>query len=327
MNDRLRVGIIGCGGIAGSHVAGYQANGSRVCALTDVNRDAAVALSETIEGDVELFESYKEMIDSGKVDAVSICTPPVAHEEAVIYALQRNCHVLCEKPLAVDQACAQRIKRVADESETVLMLAFRHRFLPAIQKVKEIIDNGGIGQPVMFRNVFGGAAFAMKDRWFCRKNIAGGGCMLDTSSHSVDLFRYLIGEVVEQHAVMHRHFEDTDVEDAAILTLKAANGTLATLGSGFVLGDGMAFIDITGQDGRVIYDYLKPTEVKYKKRGAGDWQIIEVAASNGFSEEIAHFANVIAGREELMTGIDDGVRCQEIIQSNYKNIDKKEGDE
>jgi predicted dehydrogenase len=181
--------------------------------------------------------------------------------------------------------------------------------------MKELIDGGAIGKPVMFRNVFGGPAFGMKDRWFTKRAISGGGCLLDTNAHSVDLFRFLIGEVVEQHAVMHRHFENTDVEDAGIIILKAKNGSV---GSGFVLGDGMAFIDITGQDGRIIFDYCKPNEVTWKKRGETEWCTETVEAGNGFNEQIAHFLAVISGKEKLQISIEDGIRCQEIIQSNYR---------
>ena len=312
----LKAGIIGCGGIARSHVNGYKENGVSVVAITDVSKDAMQKMSEEVEG-AACFADYRELIDSGKVDMVSICTPPVAHEEAIVYALSKGVHVLCEKPLSHSAESAAAIKAAVAGSNAVFMGAFRHRFLPANCKLKEMVESGKIGAPVMFRNVFGGPAFAMKDRWFTKKAIAGGGCLLDTNSHSVDLFRFIIGEVVEQHAVMHRHFEDTDVEDSGLIIVKAENGTIGSIGSGFVLGDGMAFIDITGQDGRVIYDYTKPDVVRYKQREAKEWEDIPVEPSFGFNEQIDHFIKVINGEEQLLVGINDGVRCQEIIQANY----------
>jgi predicted dehydrogenase len=311
----LRVGIIGCGGIAKSHVNAYKQNDAVVTAIADLSEDAMDALCK-ITGEVKCYSGYKEIIDSGEVDAVSVCTPAVAHEEAIVYALTNGIHVLCEKPLSHSKKALENIRIAHESSDSVFMVAFRHRFIPGILKIKEIISSGKIGAPVLFQNVFGGPAFAMKDKWFTKQAIAGGGCMLDTSSHSVDLFRYLIGEVIEQKAVMHQHFEGTDVEDAAILILKADNGTLGTLTSGFVLGDGMAFVDVTGQKGRVVYDYLKPEEVRYKMTGS-DWEIIPVLKSGGFDEEIEHFINVIHSEEDLTVTFADGAICQKIIQSNY----------
>ena len=313
----LRIGIIGCGSIAKSHVTGYKANNAAVTAITDLSKDAMDALTE-ITGRVKQYTSYKKLIDSGEVDAVSICTPPIAHEEAIVYALSKGIHILCEKPLSHSKKALDNIKIAVKSSDSVCMMAFRHRFIPGINVMKKIITSGKIGTPVLFQNVFGGPAFAMKDKWFTKRAIAGGGCMLDTSSHSVDLFRYLIGEVIEHKAVMHQHFEGTDVEDAAILILKAENGTIGTLSSGFVLGDGMAFVDVTGQKGRVVYDYLKPEEVRYKATGSA-WEIIPVPKSGGFEEEIKHYINVVSGKEKLLLSFEDGELCQNIIQSNYLN--------
>jgi len=312
--NQQRAGIIGCGGIAKSHVNGYLANGVKVTAVTDVNPAAAEAFGQ--EFGAEVFADRDALLASGRVDLVSVCTPPVAHEEAAIAALERKLHVLLEKPQAHTLASAVRIAQAAAASRAVLMLAFRHRFLPAIQTMKQLIADGRIGAPVLFNNIFCGPAFGMKDKWFSRKEIAGGGCLLDTSSHSVDLFRYLFGEVAEQHAVCNRVFEQTDVEDAAFLVLKSTGGVLGSIGSTWTAGSGSAFIDITGQDGRVRYDYFQAGELRIIPRG-GQWETISVQASNGFAEEIGHFLSAIAGTEPLACTAQDGLRAMQIISSTY----------
>ena len=312
----LRAGIIGCGGIAKAHIAGYRENGIEITALTDLNSDAAQAAAENLDGKAEIFATTEALIKSGGVDLISICTPPIAHAAAAVCALENGMHVLCEKPLAHTAEDAEKIRLAAEKTNVKFMVAFRHRFLPATQKMKELIDSGKIGTPVLFLNEFCGPAFAMKDKWFCKKAIAGGGCMLDTSSHSVDLFRYLFGEIVEQHAVMHKYFENTDVEDCAILTLKAKSGTLGSLTSGFVAGGGRARVDITGQAGRIVYEYGK--ELRYYNLEANTWENIEVEVSSGFAAEIALFVDAVRNDTAVPAGIEDGIRCLEIIQSNYK---------
>ncbi|MBF0244112.1 MAG: Gfo/Idh/MocA family oxidoreductase [Planctomycetes bacterium] len=316
---KLRAGIIGCGAIARSHMKAYQDNGVEITALFDVSPEAAQAMAkESGNQKVKCHATAAELIASGTVDMVSICTPPVAHEDAAIAAVKAGLHVLCEKPLAHSTASAKKIRNAAKKGKSVFMVAFRHRFIAANRKIKELIESGALGKLVMFRNVFGGPAFGMKDRWFTRREISGGGCLLDTNAHSVDLFRFLVGEVVEQHAVMHQHFENTDVEDVGLMVLKAKNGAVGSVGSGYVLGDGMAFIDITGQDGRVIFDYFKGSEIRWKKRGETEWRIETVEVGNGFNEQAVHFLSVIGGKEKLQITADDGLRCQEIIQSNYR---------
>lgn len=312
----FRTGIIGTGGIARAHVDGYGKNGVAITALMDSNRAAADAMAAGISG-VQVFDDYKALIDSGLVDMISICTPPVAHEGPAVYALERGIHVLLEKPMANNVAAAKRILAASQQSKAKLTIGFRHRCLPAVLKLREYIQDGTIGPVVYFLNAFSGPAFGMKDKWFSKKAIAGGGTLMDTSVHSIDLFRYLVGEVVEQKAVMARHLEGIDVEDASILLLKAANGGIGSLTASWVAADGQAFIDVTGEKGRVLYDYYNAAEVRLKRLGDKEWTIIPVQPSGGFAEEIGIFLAAIRGEGELLCTGFDGLRAVEIIEANY----------
>lgn len=313
----LKVGIVGCGGIAKAHLNGWRKNGVEIVAVTDVSPEAAKTFVETA-GCGKVFSDANAMLQSGEVDTISICTPPCAHMEVAVAALENGIHVLCEKPMTDTVEAAQAICMAAENSDAVFMTAFRHRFLPAVQKIKEMVDEGRIGQTVFFNNIFCGPAFGMKDRWFTKKKIAGGGCILDTNSHSVDLFRSIIGEVVSQSAQTHRHFEGTDVEDAGTLAVKAENGTLGSMSSSFVAGVGKAFIDIMGQKGEIFYDYSDSDKIKLKLAGKQDWEIVQTTPSNGWVEQIAHFMKAVNGDCKVSCTCRDGLRAVEIIQSVYR---------
>ena len=314
----MKAGIIGCGGIAKPHAAGYAALGVEIIGVTDVNKETAEAFAKEHGGKV--YADYKALIDEAGPDVVSICTPPVAHEEAAVYALGKGVNVLCEKPMAYDVASAHRMKAAADASKALFMPAFRHRFLPGTMALRKLVQSGKLGDIVIFNNIFGGPSFKMEDKWFTKKKIAGGGCILDTNSHSVDLFRYIVGEVADEKAFMHRHFKTTDVEDAGILIMKAENGAMGSVESGFVLGSGAAYIDIFGTKGRAIFDYYKPLEVRYMPMGDTEWTVEEIpeCPAAGFAEEIAHFVGAIKGENKLAITAQDGVRAMEIICGVYK---------
>lgn len=318
----FKVGIIGCGGISRCHADGYKANGADVVAVTDVSAEAAAKLAE--ETGAAVFADYRALLASG-VDAVSICTPPVAHEEVAIAALAAGVHVLCEKPMAFDAAAGRRMAQAVMGAKALFMPAFRHRFLPANTAFRKLITDGTIGAPVLFTNMFFGPAFGMEGTWFTKKAIAGGGCILDTNSHSVDLFRFLVGEITEQTGAMHRHFKTTDVEDAGVLTVKAANGAVGSMYSAFVAGSGVAYIDIVGTKGRALYDYFTPEVLKYKLTEDKDWREIAVTASGGFTEEIAHFFGAIRGEHALTCTVHDGVRVMEVIDGLYEQQAAKVG--
>jgi predicted dehydrogenase len=311
----VKVGFVGCGDIASSHLQAYQECGAKVVAVTDIKPEAARKMSSLTGADV--YGDLRQLVDVARPDVISVCTPPVAHEEAAIYALGKGVNVLCEKPLAHTVESAYRIRNAAQKSTALFMPAFRHRFLPAIVAMKNVLVSGKIGEIVLFNNVFGGPAFDMEYKWFTKKNISGGGSILDTNSHSIDIFRFLLGEIIDQKAVMHRHFKTTDVEDAGILAVKAANGALGSLQSSFLLGSGAAYIDVIGTKGRAKYDYLEPDNICYHLMGEDDWREMQVVASTGFTEEIRHFLGAVAGEHVLACTVDDGVRAMEIIDSIY----------
>lgn len=311
----FKAGIIGCGGIAHSHASAYKAQGCEIVAVTDVSGEAAAKFAAESGGQV--YPDAAALIQQGKPDVVSICTPPVAHADAAVLALEQGVPVLCEKPMAYDIAAAHRMRDAVKRTGTLFMPAFRHRFLPANIALRDLIKSGKIGDVVLFNNIFCGPAFEMEHRWFTKKSIAGGGCILDTNSHSVDLFRFLVGEITAQSAVMHRHFKTTDVEDAGILTVKAENGAVGCMESAFVAGAGQAFIDVIGTRGRARYDYMEGSKLLWRATEDNDWTVQDVQESWGFGEEISHFLGAIRGERALACTVEDGVRATEVIMSVY----------
>lgn len=317
MNKKMRLGIVGCGGIARSHANAFKEAGVDCIGLVDNNAEAAEKFSTELGG-VPTYGNYGELIDSIKPDIISICTPPLAHAEIAEYALKHGVHVLCEKPLAYDISAAHRMREAVRGGSALLMPAFRHRFLPANIMLRDIVTSGEIGDVVLFNNIFCGPAFQMEQKWFTRKALAGGGCILDTNSHSVDLFRFIVGEIVEQHTVMHRHFMTTDVEDSGILVVKSDKGALGVMESAFVAGTGEAFIDIIGTKGKAHYDYTDGDKVRVRLTKDKDWTVKPVAVSNGFAEQVRHFIGAIEGRHKLTCTINDGVRAMEVICETYR---------
>ncbi len=313
-NMTKQVGIIGCGGIARAHVDGYRANHAEIVALHDVNAAGAEALKKQKSLNAALYSDLEDFLNHPGLEAISICTPPVAHEEAATRALRKNMPVLCEKPLAHSIESGKRLCEIAAASEAPLMVGFRHRFLPAINELKSRIDSGDIGNIIWFDNTFCAPAFGMDKTWFSKRSVAGGGTLMDTSIHSIDLFRYLFGDVIDQHCVWHRHFDDTDVEDASILTMKSLSGVLGTALASWHAGVAKCTIEVMGTKGRLLYDYEKPAALKFQPAD-GEWQCLETIPSNGFAEEIEVYFETIDGKRDLTCSAFDGLRSVEIALS------------
>ncbi len=310
----IQAGIIGCGGIAGQHLQGFRKNGVEVVAVTDVDEAAARKVAAEAGG-AAVFADAGELLEKSGVQVVSVCSPPAAHEEPVLVALEGGVHVLCEKPLATTVESARRMEEAVGRSRALLMPAFRHRFLPAIRRMREALSE--IGVPVWFHNTFCGPAFEMKERWHAKRAVAGGGVLVDTSSHSIDLFRFLVGEIAEQHAVTHRHFEGTDTEDAGILSVKADNGAVGALTAAWVAGVGVAELRVMGREGCLEYNYAQPSILRLRRRGEDKVEDESVEPSGGFAEEIAHLLGAIEGKWKLTCTALDGRRAVEVLESVY----------
>jgi predicted dehydrogenase len=291
-----------------------MANSASVTAVADINQTAAEALAAAAGG-AECYRDPQALLASGEVDAVSVCTPPTAHEAPVVEALERGIPVLCEKPFAATIEAGRRMVAAAEHNGTFLMVAFPHRFRPAVQKMREIVQGNKLGDLVFFHNSFCGPVFWVKDTWYTRKSVAGGGVLLDICSHSVDLFRFLAGEVVEQHAVFHRHLHGIDVEDAGIIALKGKSGVIGTISASWVVGAGQASIDLFGQRGRL--SYMFGDEMTFSGHNGGR-ETIRVENSDGFIEEVGHFLAAIRGEVTLSCTGHDGLRTLEIILPLYR---------
>lgn len=308
----FRAGIVGCGAIAVSHLKAYKAMGIPVVAVADVVPERAASMAEQCGG-AKAFASALELLDS--VNLVSVCTPPGAHRELAVAALKRGVHVLCEKPLAGSLDDALAIEEAAGKASSQLMMAFRHRFLPVHRKIKSLLSDGSLGRIVSFENFFGGPAQAMREKWFCNRSIAGGGVLIDTAIHGLDLFRYYCGEVSEVCGVVDRAFAGTDVEDSGILALKAQNGALASIQASWNLGAPVARVALYTDRATIAYDYLAPSQLSITK--GTEKQCLEVAVSNGFREQLENFVTAIKAGEPVSPGAADGRRTAEILSEIY----------
>jgi predicted dehydrogenase len=310
----LRVGLVGCGGIGGVHARSWaKVEGAQIAAACD----ADLGRAESVGG--AAYSSYKAMLDEAELDAVDICTPPNLHLEVAAAALERGLPVLCEKPLARNPQEAREMVAASVASGALLMTAFCHRFHPPVEFVRGLIERGELGRILMSRNRFGGLLAGMEKKWFSNAEIAGGGALMDTAVHSVDLFRYLVGEVETATAAVNTfHPEIRGLEDSGAMLLRAENGAVGVIEASWVTPWSANVIEIYGEKGAAVIDY-DTGQTRYRLAGAPEWATAETPGEDRFAAELRHFAGVIRGEEQpRMTGT-DGLRAIEIIHEAYGN--------
>ncbi len=192
---KLRVGIIGCGGIAGGkHMPSLKALGDvEMVAFCDLIPERAdKARGEYGTPDAAVYTDYQLMLKEVPMDVVHVCTPNRSHADISIAALESGRHVMCEKPMAKSAADARRMVEAAKKSGKKLTIGYQHRHKPQSTYLKKVIERGDLGE------IYYAKALAIRRRgtpnWgvFLNEYEQGGGPLIDIGTHSLDLTLYLM---------------------------------------------------------------------------------------------------------------------------------------
>ena len=313
----IRVALVGAGGIGRTHLKAWASvPGARIAAIVDTDAEHARAAAD--EAGAQAYADVEGMLSDVDVDAVDVCTPPSSHRNLVEAALRSGVHVICEKPLAADPVSAQQMVRAADETGKLLMTAFCHRFHPPIARLRELIDSGEFGSVCMFRNRFAGPFAGVEDRWFSDPAVSGGGCLMDTSVHSVDLFRFLVGEVVRVGAMTLTVSDSLPpgVEDTAALLLAAESGAIGTIEASWTLPAGVNAVEVYGTRGVAFVHYWDGLQSRYRLDGMQGFEPLPEEGDR-FVGELSHFAAAVRGECPLSVTGFDGQRAVEVIHEAY----------
>ena len=191
---KLKIGIIGTGWIAESHVESYKQ-------MPDVE---IVAGADLIDGkaekffkrygveNVRLYPNHKAMLDAEELDAVSVCTYNMAHAECAIYALNKGVHVLLEKPMCVTTEEAVEIMRAEKKSGKILSVGFQPRLDENMKMIKKIVESGELGE-IYYIQTGGGRRRGIPNSTFIEKRTAGIGALGDIGCYSLDMVLNAIG--------------------------------------------------------------------------------------------------------------------------------------
>ena len=193
---KLRIGIIGTGGIAGSHIASYKKQPDvEVVAGADLIPGKAEKFFKDNGVEAKAFTDYKEMIDTMNLDAVSVCTYNRTHAECTIYALEHGLPVLLEKPMTVTLEEAIAIREAEKKSGKIVSVGFQPRFDANMQMIKKIVQSGELGR-VYYVQTGGGRRHGIPVSWsetFIENDKAGLGALGDIGCYSIDLVMNALG--------------------------------------------------------------------------------------------------------------------------------------
>lgn len=337
MPERVRVGLIGAGGIARTyHVPALQAlpevSITAVCSRTP---EHARALGEEV-GANWAGTDVSELLARPDVDAVLILTPNHTHVQIVELAAAARKPMLLQKPMGRTSAECRRMIEAAADSRTPLVVSFMHRYLPEVQQARRYIRDGLIGriESVRLRNAPGNTS-TIRD-WFYRRELVGGGCALDIGVHGIDLLRYLIGEVHDVLFAATRTCRAAveycgeiirpDNEDLALASYRLVGGTLVSHEISWSHRSSVDrfSMEIYGSEGSIALRTPMGPLAVYSRKLGNDWVTPRLTdPSMGVAHHRAFLRAVNAGGGVEPDGR-DGLRAVEVVEALYQAAARSE---
>jgi len=319
VSGKVKVGIIGSGGIAGAHSKGYVefADKVEVAALADVNEENMNRLSKQLGYEPRRYTSWKAMLrkEADTIDAVDICLPHHLHKPAIIDAAKAGKHILCEKPLCLTLREADAIGEALKKAKVTYMSAHNQLFLPCVIEAKRIIESGGIGRVLFGRSQDCFRLDRSREQFGWRGDLKtqGGGELIDTGYHPTYRLVHLIGsDPVAVRATFGRYRCPVDGEDTASVSIRFKSGAIGEVFTSwaFPLPTGTHQIHIVGDRGEV---YGSGNRLFWKPQGYAEPACKTLPQVNTFVAEIGHFADCLRSGTAPIHGFDAGRMVLDII--------------
>jgi predicted dehydrogenase len=340
----MRVAIIGCGAISRAHARGWAgvSERARVVAMADIDAQNRAGLRDQLERgyaqrgladhNITEFDSYEEMLQAVKPDAVDICLPHDLHAACLVTTIQHGIHWLCEKPLCRTREEIETIRKAAGQSEVIGMMAHNQVFLPTICEARRLVERNAVGRIYRITSrdqfVMGVAPAgslpgtrgwnAVADgAWRADRERMGGGVLIDTGYHPTYRLLFLARETPSDVVAltMRHRLHDMQGEDTASVLCRFDSGFVGEIHASWAtdLPTGAHLFHIMGEHGEIYGDterlHLRPHGMRAARR--------KFPAVDTFAAEVEHFVTCVESGKRPIQTLDDGMAVAEVILGAY----------
>jgi myo-inositol 2-dehydrogenase / D-chiro-inositol 1-dehydrogenase len=229
--QQVRVGFIGCGGIAQGHLRALHENPhARVAAVCDVNPQAVERAAERFGA--EPYTDYRAMLQREDLNAAYLCLPPFAHGAVDLAVIERGLPFLVQKPVALDLNTAREIAAAARQRGVLTCVGYQLRYSGSTDAAREALAGHTIG---LANGYYWCGSGRSRGHWLVQR-AKSGGQLVEQATHTVDMLRYLIGEVRTVFALQDRRvLAEIDCPDVNALALRFENGAVGTFSATWTL--------------------------------------------------------------------------------------------
>lgn len=321
--NQIRVGIIGCGNIAHSHVLRMsRLEEAQVVALADPGAGSRQLLKQKFGLDqAEEFDSHTDMLSHIELDAVVICSPHTLHFGHIRDALSAGKHVLVEKPMTCSSAEAEQLIALSEASGMVLQVSFQRHFLPPFQYIRSAIQDGTIGRLTsVHAALYQNWKKSQEGTWRQNPALSGGGMLMDSGSHIIDVLLWTTN-LTPQSMTVQLECHGAPVEVDTLTSIRYDQGVIGTMNIiGYApllkLKETYAFI---GESGGIFYDNGVITLHRYGQ------DPVQPQLPEAETDPDSSFIDAILGKREVMVSGEYALKVVKFTEAIYEAAGYKPG--
>jgi len=332
MADKLGVAVLGYGFMGTTHLSAWKY--IEECELKAVMGRTLEKVKKVAEKfGIDAYNNFEELLKRDDIDIIDVCTPTSTHAKYAIASMEAGKHVFLEKPIALSLKDADAMIESAKKNKVKFMVGHVLRFFPEYMKIKELVDQGMVGEPVIAR-AFRGGPIPEWSPWFLDKSQSGG-VAVDLAIHDVDFLMWIFNQRVERvYAKVERLVhKDITAEDYALITLRFEKGGIALVEANWALPKQFPFtmkFEVDGTKGMIVSDNQSPVPVKLitNETTAGfapetlPWRpAVHPFPIDPFYRELKHFVECIREDKTPMTSGEVARKSLEVCLAALKSAE------
>ena len=333
--NQIKIGIVGLGVMGTEHINSLKKTDLvRLTAVCDIKKDLADLRAK--ENNVNAYYSADDLINSGDVDAVLVATPHYSHTPITVNALEAGLHVLCEKPVAVHKADAEKMIAAHKKNPKLkFAVMFQVRTDSIFKKIKSMIDNGELGKIYrinwLITNWFRTQTYYNSGSWRATWEGEGGGVLLNQAPHQLDLFQWMFGmpKKIRAYCSLGK-FHDIEVEDDVTAYCEFEDGFSGMFITSTGEAPGTNRLEISAdrgrlvlENGKIMFDRAETSVSEFLKTTTASFdtpkmELVEIktdGSGGNHIDIIENFANAIINGDDLIAPGEEAINSLELANS------------
>jgi len=323
----MRIGIIGCGDVAGRHAGAIKGLNEELelVALCDHTEAKAQAFAAKHASEAAIYTDHRALLDDAKLDLVVVCLPPFAHTDEIERAANNGIHILMEKPIALESEQAWRMVECVEKAGIKTQVGFQFRFGEAVETFKALQAEGKTGGIALFSGRY--FCNALHAPWW-RDRAKSGGQVIEQAIHLFDIMRYFMGNALtvysRQENLFHTDVDGYTSEDTSVTVVNFQGGGMGviTATNNAVPGKWIGDYRVVAQ--KVTADFVSANIATFTHTDQAHTPVTAIDSERDFRrEQLLDLLNAIKTDGTTRTPMRDGATILDLVLAARRSAEER----